>query len=298
MRRFAALALLSITVIWGWTFVLVREALTFAGPLTFIAGRFVLALFVLALLFHRIIPKIKWRTLLRGILIGSSLFGGYLFQTWGLIYTTATMSGLLTGLYVIIVPLIAFFFLKERIGRTVWLGVSAALLGLVLLLLGTGGVQSPTFNIGDLLTLICALFFALHIILIDRFIKNDDYREILLVQVAVVTVGSLLGAGIFETFPTYFSAQLIQAILITGLLATALAFYVLNRFQTYSTSTYTAIILTMEPVFAGLFGFLLLNEKLTVMQGIGGLLIIFGMILPRLIKRRNYDIGRPDLGQI
>jgi len=298
MRRFAALALLSITVIWGWTFVLVREALTFAGPLTFIAGRFVLALFVLALLFHRIIPKIKWRTLLRGILIGSSLFGGYLFQTWGLIYTTATMSGLLTGLYVIIVPLIAFFFLKERIGRTVWLGVSAALLGLVLLLLGTGGVQSPTFNIGDLLTLICALFFALHIILIDRFIKNDDYREILLVQVAVVTVGSLLGAGIFETFPTYFSAQLIQAILITGLLATALAFYVLNRFQTYSTSTYTAIILTMEPVFAGLFGFLLLNEKLTVMQGIGGLLIIFGMILPRLIKRRNYDIKRPDLGQI
>ncbi|HBR09848.1 TPA: hypothetical protein DD712_01155 [Candidatus Acetothermia bacterium] len=295
MRRFAALALLSITVIWGWTFVLVREALTFVGPLTFIAGRFILAFFVLVLLFYRVIPEINRRSLLRGILIGLSLFGGYLFQTWGLIYTTATKSGLITGLYVIIVPLIAFFFLKERMRYAVWLGVGVALLGLVFLLLGTGGVEPPALNIGDLLTLICALFFALHIILIDRFIKYDDYRKILLVQVSVVMVLSLLGAGTLETFPVYFPAQLIQAFLITGLLATALAFYVLNRFQAYSTSTYTAIILTMEPVFAGLFGFLLLNERLTVMQGIGGLFIILGMVIPRLIKRPNNDTKRHPL---
>ncbi|MCI2426766.1 DMT family transporter [Candidatus Acetothermia bacterium] len=295
MRLFAALALLSITVIWGWTFVVVREALAFVGPLTFIAGRFVLASFILVLLFYRVIPKINRRTLLRGILIGLSLFGGYLFQTWGLVYTTATKSGLITGLYVIIVPLIAFFFLHERIRRIVWLGVGVALLGLILLLLGAGGVESPALNIGDLLTLICALCFALHIILIDRFIKDDDYRGILLVQVAVVMALGLLGAGTIEVLPTYFPAQLIEALLITGLLATALAFYVLNRFQAYSTSTYTAIILTMEPVFAVLFGFLLLNEMLSVVQGIGGLFILFGMIIPRLKKQHNGDTKQNPL---
>lgn len=284
MRRLAPVALFSITVIWGWTFVLVKEGMELVGPFTFLAARFALAFLLLALLFYRSLKGIKRQSLIYGAIVGIALFSGYLFQTWGLAYTTATKSALITGLSVVIVPLISSRVMKKRVHISVWLGSLLAVFGLSLLVLGKGAIT--TINIGDLFTLVCAVFFALHIILVDRFIRRVDYRQLLLVQVGVVALFSLIGASSLEGLPQRFSPVLLRGVLVTGVAATALALYVLNRFQRYSSASYTAIILTMEPVFAGLFGFLFLGEILTIWQLFGGVLIVVGIGVPQLVGRR------------
>ena len=282
MKRLAPLMLLAVTAIWGWTFVLVKEGMTLVGPFTFLAGRFTLAFLLLSLLFWRAIRQVHGRSLVYGSLIGIALFCGYLFQTWGLVYTSATKSGLITGLAVVIVPILASMLFKARPGKALWGGVVLSLSGLVLLVLGKGRLTA--INVGDLLTLVCAIGFAVHLLFIDRFVRSVDYRQLLVVQVGTVALLSIVGAFCFEALPTAYPPALLQAVLVTGLAATALALYVLNRFQVHSTASYTAIILTMEPVFAGLFGFLLLGESLSALQILGGFLIVIGMILPQAKK--------------
>ncbi len=281
--RFAPLTLLSITVIWGWTFVLVKQGMSEVGPLTFLAGRFLIAFFVLALLMRHVIRRIDTHTLMAGAIIGIALFGGYFFQTWGLVYTTATKSGLITGLSVVIVPLLAAAVNRERIGMKVWMSALLAAGGLTLLVLGRGRLSA--INIGDFLTLICAVSYAVHIVLVDRYVRRVDYRGLLLVQVGMVALLSTIGALSLEPLSLHLSGGLVQGILVTGILATALALYILNRFQSYSTAAYTAIILTMEPVFAALFGVVLLGETLTVIQIVGAIVIVISMLIPELSAR-------------
>ena len=291
MRRLAPLTLLLVTAIWGWTFVLVKEGMTLTGPFTFLAGRFTLAFCLLSVLFRHSIRQIRVKALVYGSLIGIALFCGYLFQTWGLVYTTAAKSGLITGLAVVIVPVLSFILFKERLGKVIWGGIFLALLGLVLLILGKGRLTA--INFGDLLTLVCTVGFAIHLLFIDRFVRSVDYRHLLVVQVGTVTLLSIVGTVLFETLPEAYPFALLQSVLITGLAATALALYVLNRFQIHSTAAYTAIILTMEPVFAGLFGFLLLGESLSKEQILGGVLIVAGMILPQ-VKREFFRHRAPS----
>ncbi len=281
--KLAPLALLLITVIWGWTFVLVKEGMSEVGPLTFLAGRFLIAFVLLIPLFWGAVRRIDRRTLGAGAVIGVALFSGYLFQTWGLVYTTATKSGLITGLSVVIVPLLAAALNRERVGKLAWTGAGLAATGLGLLVLGRGRL-SP-MNIGDLLTLVCAVSYATHIVLVDRYVRRVDYRGLLVVQVGMVALISTVGAAILEPIPTHISGSLAEGVLITGVLATALALYVLNRFQSYSTAAYTAIILTMEPVFAALFGYLLLRETLVPIQIVGAVVIVIATIIPLVTAR-------------
>lgn len=281
--RFAPLTLLSITVIWGWTFVLVKQGMSMVGPLTFLAARFLIAFFVLALLMLRSLRGIDRRSLQAGAVIGVALFSGYLFQTWGLVYTTATKSGLITGLSVVIVPLLAAAVNRERVGVRAWVSALLAAGGLGLLVLGRGRI-TPV-NLGDFLTLICAVSYAAHIVLVDRYVRRVDYRGLLLVQVGTVAVLSTVGALTLERIPTQLSGGLIKGILVTGVLATALALYILNRFQSYSTAAYTAIILTMEPVFAAFFGTLLLGETLGPLQIVGAVVIVASTLIPKVSVR-------------
>ncbi len=281
--RLAPLALLAITVIWGWTFVLVKQGMAEVGPLTFLAARFLIAFVVLAALMPRALRRIDRRTLGAGAVIGVALFGGYFFQTWGLVYTTATKSGLITGLSVVIVPLLAAGVNRVRVEARAWGGAVLAAGGLALLVLGRGRISS--INFGDFLTLICAVSYAAHIVLVDRYVRRVDYRGLLLVQVGTVAALSTVGALALERIPTQLSGDLIEGILVTGVLATALALYILNRFQSYSTAAYTAIILTMEPVFAALFGVVLLGETLVSLQIAGAVVIVAATMIPKLSVR-------------
>jgi len=261
----------------------VKQGMTEVGPLSFLAARFGVAFLVLAIMLHGTLRRIDRRSLMRGSVVGIALFLGYLFQTWGLVYTTATKSGLLTGLSVVIVPIAASMLLRKRVQLTVWLGTLFAAGGLFLLVAGKG--QLGAMNKGDALTLACAVSFALHIVLVDRFVRRSDYRQLLLVQVGVVGLLSLIGALTMEPSVPALSGSLIEGILVTGVLATAVALYVLNRFQASSTASYTAIILTMEPAFAALFGALLLGETMGPSQWMGGAMILMGMAIPSIWKQ-------------
>lgn len=273
----AEIYLLGIVVIWGSTFAIIKGILDQIMPFTFLAYRFFLAVFILCVIFWKRLKNIDQIILRKGFLIGIFLFLGYTFQTVGLKYTTATKAGFITGLSVVLVPLISYFFIKEKVYRNSVIGVIFAVIGLWFLNYNS----SFNFNFGDFLVLLCAMSFAMHIISVDLYAKKMDYVLLVIVQLATVFILSLLMALFFEIPEIHLSYpyNVWWGIILTGIFATALAFYMQNRFQRYSTATKTAIIFSGEPIFAAIFAYLLLGEKVGLIAWIGGLLIVFGMII-------------------
>jgi drug/metabolite transporter (DMT)-like permease len=279
------LALLLVTAIWGWTFVLVKEGVSEIGPFWFLALRFAIATALALPLLARRLRATRLRDWARGAVLGTILFLGYFFQTWGLVYTTAQKSGLITGLSVVLVPPIAWLWGQRTSGRT-WAGVVLAALGLSLLVLGGAEPLGPT-GFGDLLTILCALAFALYLVFLDRYTKSADFLSLFLPQLGVVALLSLAGTYIWEAPTLRLSAGTWQAILITGALASTLAFFVLTWVQRRSTAAYTAIVLATEPAFAALFGWLLLGETLLGLQLLGAGLIGLGVLTPQFPAGRR-----------
>jgi len=279
----AEIYLLIIVIIWGSTFALIKEVINIIPPYTFLTYRFFLAALILILIFWKKIKEINIMILKKGSLIGIFLFLGYTFQTVGLKYTTATKAGFITGLSVVLVPIISYFFIKEKINRNSVIGVVLAFIGLWFL----NYSSSFSFNLGDFLVLLCAFCFAMHIISVGLFSKKLDYVLLAITQITVVFVLSLLMALIFERPAIHlsYSFDIWWSIVITGVFATALAFYMQNKFQRYSTATKTAIIFSGEPIFAAVFAYLLLGEKVGLIAWAGGLLIIFGMIISQREKK-------------
>jgi len=273
----AEIYLLGIVIIWGSTFAIIKGILDQIVPFTFLAYRFFLAAFILCVVFWKRLKNIDKIILRKGSLIGIFLFLGYAFQTVGLKYTTATKAGFITGLSVVLVPIISYFFIKEKINRNSVIGVIFAVIGLWLLNYN----NSFNFNLGDFLVLLCAISFAMHIISVGLYTKKLDYVLLVIIQLATVFILSLLMALFFERPAIHlsYSSNVWWSIILTGVFATALAFYMQNRFQRYSTATKTAIIFSGEPIFAAVFAYLLLGEKVGLIAWAGGLLIIFGMII-------------------
>jgi drug/metabolite transporter (DMT)-like permease len=218
------------------------------------------------------------KTILRkGSLIGIFLFLGYTFQTLGIKYTSATKAGFITGLSVVLVPIISVFFIKEKVSRNSIMGAFFALIGLWFL----NYANSFSFNFGDFLVLLCAFSFAMHIISVGLYTKKLDYVLLVIVQLATVSILSLFLAFIFErsALNLSYSFNVWWGIIFMGVFATAFAFYMQNRFQRYSTATKTAIIFSGEPIFAAVFSYIILGEKVGFIAWAGGLLIILGMII-------------------
>ena len=278
----AEIYLLIIVIIWGSTFALIKGVIDLIPPYTYLTYRFLLAALILVLIFWKRMKKINIMILKKGSLIGIFLFLAYTFQTVGIKYTTATKAGFITGLSVVLVPIISHFLIKEKINRNSAIGVVLAFAGLWFL----NYSSSFSFNLGDFLVLLCAFSFATHIISVGLFSKKLDYVLLAIVQITVVFVLSLLMALIYERPAIHlsYSADIWWSIMITGVFATALAFYMQNRFQRYSTATKTAIIFSGEPIFAAVFSYFLLGEKVGLIAWIGGLLIIFGMIVSQRKK--------------
>ena len=273
----AEIYLLGIVIIWGATFAIIKNVLDQIMPFTFLAYRFLLAVLILSVIFWKKIKDIDKIILKKGFLIGIFLFLGYAFQTVGLKYTTATKAGFITGLSVVLVPIISYFFIKEKINRNSVVGVIFATVGLWLL----NHNSSFSFNLGDFLVLLCAVSFAMHIISVGLYTKKMDYVLLVIVELTTVFILSLLMALFFERQDIHLSYtfNVWWPIILTGVFATALAFYMQNRFQRYSTATKTAILFSGEPIFSAIFAYLLLGEKVGLIAWIGGLLIIFGMII-------------------
>jgi len=304
-------ALLLVTLIWGSTFVMVKDAIAQVPVFSFLALRFAfaaLALLPFVVLRRGAAPanaaagsaggsrlEPAWRgqvhsavstsaplhiRALAALLIGVALFAGYAFQTAGLLLTTPAKAGFITGLSVVIVPLFAALFLGHSPSRNAWLGVGLAVVGLGLLTLQAG----LHMEFGDLLVLCGAIAFAGHILLTGHYAPRHDPLRLTLGAIVTVAVLSAAAALIFDRplNPVAWTSDVLFAAAFTGVFATSVAFWLQTQAQRFTTSTHTALIFAAEPVFAGLFSFLLIGEVLGSRQALGCGLILAGMLVAEM----------------
>jgi drug/metabolite transporter (DMT)-like permease len=280
IRRRAEAALVGNTIVWGATFVTVKTALADVSPILFLALRFSLATgALLAFWYGRGKGRIEPAEIRAGVLIGAFLFAGYLLQTLGLQLTSAPKSAFLTGLASVMVPLLAMFVYRNKPQVSELLGILAATAGLGLMTL-----EGPLGSIGrgDLLTIGCALAFAAHIVTLGHYSEKMRFEMLSVLQVGTAAV---LAVSLFwwvEPAHVVWRPAVVFAVLITGLLATAVAFTVQAWAQHYTTSTRTALIYTLEPVFAWLTSYWIIGEGLSRRAAVGAALILGGVLLVEL----------------
>ena len=275
MRLIYTLLLVAVTAVWGWTFVVVQDAISVYDVIPFLAVRFLLAGAALAPIYAR---KLTRRSLIVGGGIGVVLAAGYLFQTTGLLFTTPTNSGLITGLFVVFAPLADRLLFGANVSRQVVLAVALSLLGMVLL--AGGGPEGA--NWGDLLTLLCAAALGLHIALLSRYAASHDAGALTLAQILSIALLFLL-VWPFLAPVSLPPSEVWVALLVTGLLASAGAFLVQTTVQQHIPAARTAIILTMEPVFAALFGYWLAGDRLVAVQILGALMILSALVIGEVV---------------
>jgi drug/metabolite transporter (DMT)-like permease len=272
----ADLALLGNTLIWGVTFVLVKNALHDVSPMVYLAMRFSLAGAALFLIYAR---KLRRQSILRGAIAGFFLFLGYLFQTTGLQYTTASKSAFYTSLSIPMVPLFAALVYRKAPRRIEIAGVLIASAGM--LLLTTEGSR-VVWDRGSFLSFLCAIAFACHIVAVGYFAETASFETIATMQVFTAAILAGISFPFFETVRLHWTGPVIAAVSVTALLATALAFTIQAWAQQHTTSTRTALIYTVEPVWAWITSWALTGERLSWIAITGGLLILAGVLIVEL----------------
>jgi drug/metabolite transporter (DMT)-like permease len=275
------LLLLMVTAVWGWTFVLVKDAVTQYPTLPFLQIRFALALLVMALLVRRLPTR---RELRIGAVVGTVLAGGYLTQTAGLNYTSPGNAGLITGLFVVFTPLLNRIF-GAPIRWWTWAATLISLAGLVML---TGGPAGMGF--GDLLVLACAVLFALHIVLLGRWSPGLPAAPLAMVQMGTSAVIFSAG-GAWQLRPP--SGSVWFAIVITGVFASALGFYIQTWSQGFISANRTALILATEPAWALAASVVLAGQRLGLLQAAGAALVLAAIVGHELASLKFETHGEP-----
>lgn len=286
----AGLAL--VTLIWGLTFVIVKDAVAQVPVMTFLAWRFGVGAVALLPLSFRGLRKAGRREWIAGALIGASLFAGYVLQTAGLQWTTASKTGFITGLYVPLVPLFAWPLMREKPSRNAVVGLILATVGLALLSL-RGDLRVEK---GDLLVLGCAVAFAWQVVLIAYFAPSMPALTLAQVQIAVVAVASALVAALAGEQLAPLPRAVWGAVAFNGVLATSVALALQNYLQGKTSATHAALIFVLEPVFAAMFGWLLAGETLDLRGWVGSAMILAGMIVGQKNHRSGDPPERPEEG--
>ncbi len=284
----ATAALASVTVVWGSTFLIVQNTVGHLPVMDFLFTRFFIAAAVMLILRPRCIVQLSPLARRHGIGLGCVLGLGYILQTFGLQHTPAAVSGFITGMFVVFTPLISWLLLGKSIDRVAWGGVALATAGLGLLALHGFGL-----GLGELLTLGCAVAYAVHIVGLGEWSTTQDAYGLAALQLLTVTVISLVGAiphGI--TLPD--TGRLWAATLFMAIAATALAFMVQTWAQAHIAPTRAAIVMTLEPVFAGIFAVTFGHESLTARTLLGAGCVLAAMYLVELGPRHARDaaVGR------
>lgn len=274
----ADIALLAVVIIWGYTFVAIKNALEAVTPFNFIFIRFVISFVLISLIFIKRLKKLNLRTVRAGSVIGTFLYLAYVFQTTGLQYTTASNAGFITGFSVVLVPLFSAIFFKKKPSIESAIGVALAVAGLGLL--SYNGVTS--INRGDILVFFCALAVACHILSTGYYAAKYDAVLLTVVQIGTVMSLSFLSASGRGEISLPSDQVVWRALLICSIFATVGAYLVQTTMQRFTSSTHTALIFSGEPVFAGIFGYFLLGEILGAAAIAGCLLILAGMIVSEL----------------
>jgi drug/metabolite transporter (DMT)-like permease len=296
--------LLMMTILWGGTFVIVKEALNDISTLLFVGFRFGIASFLLVLIILVAKKKFDKSSLLPGLFLGVFLFLGFFTQTIGLKYTSATKSGFLTGTLVVMIPIFQMIIEKKKPSKGSIIGIIIVFIGIIFL--SSSGRSLSTllselgsnFNFGDGLTLSCSFLFAIHVVYLDVISSKNDFWTILLTQLATVSILSMIGAFIFagisvETLHISLTNNLLFALLYTALIATLLNIGLQTKYQKTVSPSKAGIIYSFEPIFAALFAFFLLNEKITNFGLVGCALIFLGLIVSEIFdsifEKKNGD---------
>lgn len=279
--RLAQIGLVFTTLAWGATFVLVKEGLNHAQPFTFGAYRFLIATICTAFLVRSQIFQLHKQEFYSAVLCGFFLFTGYAFQNFGLweneFYTSTTpsKSAFITSISIIMVPIMLVITGIQKVSFRIWTAILLATIGLYLLLDPTG----TGISLGDIFTFGCATSFAIHIILQDRYAKKGIHvTRFFLIQVVTVTTLSFICSFFFDTQSPSWSPELINALLMTGIIATTIAILIMVWAQQILSPSQTALIFSLEPVFAAVFSWILIGELLGFWGWVGGFLVVSAVV--------------------
>lgn len=280
-------SLLLVAISWGCTFLIVQEAINSVNVSSFLFWRFFLAAILMYLISLKFDIKFDKTSIMCGSFLGIFLFGGFIVQTYALKHTLSSTVAFVTGTNVVIVPFFMLLIFKFKVSKFAIIGVILAFLGLYFL----SGTHNLGIGIGEILALICAIFYAFHISLTDRFIKKCNIYSMVTVQFFTVAVFCLFVAFFSENTSRANSIlagleisknrDFIFAVLLTSVIATVFAFFVQSLAQRYTTASKTALIFTFEPVSAGIFGYIF-GEILSKEQIFGASLIIVGILISEL----------------
>ncbi len=288
----AHLLLLAVVFVWGATFVLVKDALQDASPLLFNLLRMALAFLALVIVNRRQLRHISRHALLSGMIVGIFLSAGYQFQTAGLALTTPAKSAFITGLVVVFVPLLTIVPALRSANTppprwTTAIGALLAFSGLILLTTPAGTTPQNLFasiGAGDLLTLVCAIAFAGHLLALAHTSHRVPTAQLATLQIGVAALVMAITLPLGGKPHLSVTPRLLVALTITSLLATAAAFTIQSWAQKHLPPTHTALLLTLEPVFACLTSFLVLHEHLGGRSLMGAALILAGIAVIELLS--------------
>jgi len=290
----AHLLLALITLVWGSTFVLIKEALRDSSPLVLNAVRMTLAAALLAVYYRKHLVALDRRAVVAGSVVGVFLYLGYALQTAGLKLTTPSKSAFLTGVSTVLVPLLMVVLWRTRVHPWRAVGIGLALAGLFLMTVPAGReglVDFARVNRGDLLVIGCAFAFAFQIVFLGRATQRFPFEQMAVLQIAVAAALMVVSAPLLEQTVFRPSSAVIATVLVTGILGTAVAFTVQAWAQQFTPATHTALIFTLEPVFAWLTSFLILRERLGLRAGAGALAILGGVLISELLGQ----VAQPDV---
>ena len=277
----AQVALVGVAVVWGLTFVMVQDAVERLPVTAFLAYRFIPAALLVAAFAAPGLRRLGPRGWLAGAVMGVFLTAGYLLQTFGLQETSASNAGFITGLFVVLTPLLGAVVLRQRAPRAAWLAAGAATVGLFLL---SGAGAQFTFG-GDGLVLLCAVAFSAHILATDRAVDIHDTGALVAVQLGVCGGLCLAAAAAAGQVEAPRGQTVWLALAVTSLLASALGFLVQTYAQQHAPPARTALILASEPAFAGLFGFLLAGDRLSALGWLGAAIILTAIVAVEAVPR-------------
>ncbi|WP_432353340.1 DMT family transporter [Sporosarcina sp. A2] len=288
MRKYIGeIGLLITAIIWGTGFPVSAIALDYFSPYQILAGRFVIGAVLLGVVFHKKLLRISKSVLLKGGLLGLFLYGAFAFQTVGLQFTTPSNNAFLTAVNVLIVPFIAFVLYRRKVSAFELVGAVIAMTGIALLSLN----GTLSINPGDVLSLLCAVFFAFHIFYTGQFVRKEDAITLTLIQMTVAAVIAWVVVGVKGEASLPITTTSATSLLYLGVFSTTLAFLLQTVAQKHVSETKAAILLSMESLWGMIFSILMLREIVTGQMIIGAALILLAIVLaetkPSFLMKRK-----------
>lgn len=274
----ADLMLLMITVFWGASYMLTKLGLGNLEPFNLTAIRFIIAFILSGAVFHKQVLSADRKTIKYSLILGMLLVGMFISMTYGLKYTTASNAGFLISLSVVLIPIISFFFLKQNIEKKILLSLCLVLIGIALLTLDT----QFRINVGDLLCILCALFSAIHVVVIGIYTKEVDSIALGILQLGFAGLFCIIISMITENVKLPNTPISWFSVLMLSIFCTAIGYIVQSTAQQYTSATHTGLILSLEPVFSAILSNIFLKETLAARGYVGALLMLLSVLIAEL----------------